>query len=203
VLLFGLSIQFADRWSDVVGVGGVEVLRWVSEQGDAGHRFFGRRFGRGFGRWLGVADRCGVEVGEVTRDRCLRRPVKDKVSAKTYRSTRNMDLDELIVSLNRTLAGWANYFRYGTSKAVFGTIDHHAWGRLMRWIRRKYSGKTRLGMPQFRSRFCDQGWRIAHNGVAFTGASSVSVIRYRYRGSTIATPWTPTPAAITKSLTNG
>jgi len=55
--------------------------------------------------------------------------IKDKVSAKTYRSTRNMDLDELIASLNRMLAGWANYFRYGISKAVFGTIDHHAWGR--------------------------------------------------------------------------
>jgi len=123
--------------------------------------------------------------------------IKDKVSAKTYRSTRNMDLDELIASLNRTLAGWANYFRYGISKAVFGTIDHHAWGRLMRWIRRKYAGKARLGMPQFRRRFCDQGWRIAHNGVAFTGASSVEVKRYRYRGSNIATPWIPTSAATT------
>jgi len=29
----------------------------------------------------------------------------------------------------------------------------------------------------------------------FTGASSVNVIRYRYRGSTIKSPWTPTPAA--------
>jgi len=89
------------------------------------------------------------------------------------------------------LAGWANYFRYGVSKAVFGTIDHHAWGRLMRWIRRKYAGKARLGMPAFRRRFCSDGWRIAHNGVAFTGATSVAVTRYRYRGSNIVTPWTP------------
>jgi len=29
----------------------------------------------------------------------------------------------------------------------------------------------------------------------FTGASSVAVTRYRYRGSTITTPWNPTPAA--------
>jgi RNA-directed DNA polymerase len=35
--------------------------------------------------------------------------VKDKVKAKTYRSTRHMALDELITSLNRLLAGWANY----------------------------------------------------------------------------------------------
>ncbi|GAA2406213.1 hypothetical protein GCM10010404_75480 [Nonomuraea africana] len=123
--------------------------------------------------------------------------IKDKVSAKTYRSTLNQDLDRLILSLNRTLREWANYFRHGVSKAAFGSIDAHAWGRLMRWIRRKYAGKARMGMPEFRRRFCDVGWRIAHRGVAFTGASSVEVRRYRYRGSKIATPWTPAPAAAT------
>jgi RNA-directed DNA polymerase len=123
--------------------------------------------------------------------------IKDKVSAKTYRSTLHMDLDELIISLNRSLEGWANFFRYGVSKAVFSAVDSHTWGRLMRWIRAKYAGKTGLGMKELRRRFCDQGWRIAHNGVAFTGASSVTVTRYRYRGNTIATPWTPKPAAAT------
>ena len=41
--------------------------------------------------------------------------IKDKVKAKTYRSTRHRDLDEQIRSLNRSLAGWANYFRHGVS----------------------------------------------------------------------------------------
>jgi len=31
--------------------------------------------------------------------------IKDKAKAKTYRSTRHMGLDELITSLNRSLAG--------------------------------------------------------------------------------------------------
>ena len=52
--------------------------------------------------------------------------IKDKVSAKTYRSTRHQDLDELIPSLNRSLAGWANYFRYGMSKATFSAVDYHS-----------------------------------------------------------------------------
>ncbi len=39
--------------------------------------------------------------------------IKDKVRTKTYRSTRHMGLDELIASLNKSLAGWANYFRHG------------------------------------------------------------------------------------------
>ena len=46
-----------------------------------------------------------------------------------------------------------------------------------------------------RRRFCDVGWRFACNGVVFTGASSVKVTRYRYRGSNIPTPWTSEPPA--------
>jgi RNA-directed DNA polymerase len=118
--------------------------------------------------------------------------VKDTVKAKTYRSTRHRDLDELILSLNRSLRGWANYFRYGASKATFSAVDSHTWLRLMRWTRAKYAGHNRLGMTQLRRRFCDRGWRFAHNGVVFTGAASVTVTRYRYRGSKIPTPWTPT-----------
>ncbi|WP_406314954.1 group II intron reverse transcriptase/maturase [Streptosporangium sp. NBC_01639] len=120
--------------------------------------------------------------------------IKDKVKAKTHRSTRNQDLAELILSLNRMLRGWATYFRHGVSKAIFGAIDAHAWGRLMRWIRRKYAGKARLGMPEFKRRFCDRDWRIAHQGTAFTGASPVKIERYRYRGTKIPTPWTTEPA---------
>ena len=121
--------------------------------------------------------------------------IKDKVSELTYRSTRYQTLAEVLTRLNQALAGWANYFRYGVSKAVFGAVDHHAWGRLMRWTRRKYEGRHRLGMPEMKRRFCGQGWRFAQGKVVFTGASSVTVKRYRYRGSNIPTPWTPKPEA--------
>ena len=113
--------------------------------------------------------------------------VRDRVRDKTCRSTLNTDLDELIVSLNRSLRGWANYFRHGVSKATFDTVDNHAWLRLVGWIRRKHRNINR---KQLRRRFCNRGWRIAHNGVEFTGASSVAVTRYRYRGANIPTPWT-------------
>ena len=106
--------------------------------------------------------------------------------------------DELITSLNRLLAGWANYFRYAVAKAAFNAIDSLTWGRIMRWLRRKYKRRrNRIGMPELRRRFCDQGWRFAWNGTAFTGASSVTVRRYRYRGYQIPTPWTTRPAAAT------
>ena len=119
--------------------------------------------------------------------------IKDKVSAKTYRSTRHQNLDDVLVDVNQVLGGWANYFRYGVSKATFSAVDDYAWNRLMRWTRAKYAGKSKLSMAEMRRRFCGAGWRFAYNGVVFTGASSVTVSRYRYRGSTIPTPWTPEP----------
>jgi len=121
--------------------------------------------------------------------------VKDEVSAMTYRSTRNMAPEMLIQGINRYLAGWANYHRHGVSKAVFGAVDHHAWNRIMRWLRHKYKhGRSGIGMPELRRRFCEPGtWRFACNGVRFAGASVVPVTRYRYRGSKIPAPWAPQP----------
>jgi RNA-directed DNA polymerase len=119
--------------------------------------------------------------------------IRQKVRAKTSRSTLHMSLDEVLKSLNWAVRGWANYFRHAVAKRLFGHLDSHAWRRIVTWIRRKHN---RISWKELRRRFCDRGWRIAHNGVVFTGASSVAVTRYRYRGHNIHTPWAPTPAAV-------
>ena len=118
--------------------------------------------------------------------------IRQKVRATTSRSTLHMDLDEILKSLNWALRGWANYFRHPVAKQLFGHLDSQTWRRIVTWVRRKHN---RISWKELRRRFCDRGWRIAHNGVVFTGASSVSVTRYRYRGHNIATPWTPIPTA--------
>jgi RNA-directed DNA polymerase len=124
--------------------------------------------------------------------------VRDKVAAETYRSTQNQDLAALIRSVNKILQGWANYFRHGVSKAVFHAVDSYTWGRITRWLRRKHKGRTGLGMPELRRRFCVPGtWTFAANGTRLTGASAVPVTRYRYRGTRIPGPWAPQPATAT------
>jgi RNA-directed DNA polymerase len=121
--------------------------------------------------------------------------VKDKVTAKTYRSTLYQEPEVLIQSIGQTLRGWANYHRHGVSKAVFSAVDSHAWNRIMRWLRRKYDGGSGLGMPELRRRFCVPGtWKLAHNGAVFTGASTVPVVRYRYRGTRIPSQYPEPPA---------
>jgi RNA-directed DNA polymerase len=120
--------------------------------------------------------------------------IKDKVAAKTYRATLSQDFTALLQGVNQALAGWANYFRHGVSKATFAKVDSHAWNRIMRWLRRKHQGRTGLAMPALRRRFCAPGtWIFQVGGTRFTGASAVRVTRYRYRGTHIPTPWTPQP----------
>jgi RNA-directed DNA polymerase len=126
---------------------------------------------------------------------------RDKVAAKTYRSTQNQDFKVLLASLNKSLAGWANYFRYGVSRDAFEAVDSYAWVRIMRWLRRKHAGKSgRLPLPEMRRQFCLPGtWIFAVNGIRFEGAEAVKIKRYRYRGTQIPTPWTPQPEAAAQS----
>jgi RNA-directed DNA polymerase len=119
--------------------------------------------------------------------------IKGKVRTMTYRSNLHMPPADLLRFLGRMLRGWANYFRHGASKATFSAIDSYAWERIASWLRRKH----RIGWPALKRRFCVNGWRFAADGVTFTGAASVAVTRYRYRGYHIPTPWTPKPEAPT------
>jgi RNA-directed DNA polymerase len=114
--------------------------------------------------------------------------IKARVRAMTYRATLHRDPGYLMDYLGRVLRGWANYFRHGVSKRIFNGIDSYAWERITAWLRKKH----RIGWPALRPRFCLPGtWRLTHDGQRFRGAASVTVIRYRYRGYRIPTPWTP------------
>jgi RNA-directed DNA polymerase len=116
--------------------------------------------------------------------------IRDRITWRTRRSTLHYDLDDLLQQINRSLQGWANYFRHGVSSRAFSTVDHHAWQRIGTWIRRKHG---RISWREVRRRFCDKGWRPAFNGVHLRGASSVAITRYRYRGTRIPNPWTISP----------
>jgi len=113
--------------------------------------------------------------------------IKQRVKTMTYRHTLHQDPGYLMDYLGRVLRGWANYFRHAVAKATFAAIDSYTWERITAWLRKKH---RRLGWPELRRRYCLPGtWRLAHNGKRFTGAASVPVTRYRYRGYHIPTPW--------------
>jgi RNA-directed DNA polymerase len=112
-------------------------------------------------------------------------PCRVRVKALTSSRSVNQDLATLLRRLNATLRGWANFFRHASAKRRFSEIDYYAWWRVVRWLRRKHH---RLSWKSLRRRFME-GWKLVADGIMFTGAASVSVTRYRYRGSKIPNPW--------------
>ena len=95
------------------------------------------------------------------------------------------------------LRGWCAYFKHGVSKRTFSYIDHYAFGRIVRWVRKRH---PRLNMGTLIRRHLP-GWEIADDRIKMFRPSEVAVKRYRYRGTKIPSPWasetdkTPAPAA--------
>jgi len=120
--------------------------------------------------------------------------VTDKVRTLTRRA-RHRTLADLLRRLNQVLRGWCNYFRHGVSSRTFGYIDHYAFWRVVRWLRKRH---VRLSMRTLVRRFLPN-WQVRDGGIELFRPQTVVITRYRYRGSKIPTPWsstaTPVPAA--------
>jgi RNA-directed DNA polymerase len=99
--------------------------------------------------------------------------------------------------LNRVLAGWCNYFRHGVSAQTFSYLDYFAWWRVAGWVRKRHDG---LNWGDLRRRYLPTS-EVRDGRTVMFRAQKVPIIRYRYRGSRIPTPWSseatgsPAPAA--------
>jgi RNA-directed DNA polymerase len=109
------------------------------------------------------------------------------------RQNRNQPLAVLLHRLNLALRGWCVYFRHGCAARTFRYLEEFSWRRVIKWLRRKHPNAT---WKQLRRRYLP-GWRPTDSSVALFNPSKVTVMRYRYRGASIPTPWTPTAAGTT------
>jgi RNA-directed DNA polymerase len=109
------------------------------------------------------------------------------------RQNRNQPLAVLLHRLNLALRGWCVYFRHGCAARTFRYLEEFSWRRVIKWLRRKHPNVT---WKQLRRRYLP-GWRPTDGSVALLNPSKVTVMRYRYRGASIPTPWTPTAAGTT------
>jgi RNA-directed DNA polymerase len=115
----------------------------------------------------------------------------DKVRTLTRRA-KHRTLADLLRRLNPVLRGWCNYFRHGVSARTFGYVDHFAFRRIVGWLRKRH---LRLNMHTLIRRFL-AGWKLRAEHVEMFRPKEVAIVRYRYRGARIPTPWSsPTPTA--------
>jgi len=147
---------------------------------DEGLDFLGWRIQRR--RWRGRGDR---RVVYTYPSKKALASVTTKVRSLTRRA-KHRTLRELLHSVNRVLRGWCVYFRHGVSSRTFGYLDHFTWHRVFRWLLKRHAP---LGKKKLVSRVLPT-WEIAHGRVSLFKPQTVSIIRYRYRGAQIPTPWT-------------
>jgi RNA-directed DNA polymerase len=117
--------------------------------------------------------------------------IKAKVRALTQGGT-NQPLKVLLRRVNSVLRGWTNYFRHGASKATFRYLHQFAWRRVLVWLRHKHSRAT---WKWLRRRYLPRWWPTDGETAMFDPAA-VAIIRYRYRGTKIATPWAATQMSV-------
>lgn len=107
-----------------------------------------------------------------------------KVRSLTRRNI-HRTLGDLLRSVNRVLRGWCEYFRYGVSARTFGYVDYFTWHRVFRW---RYKRHQKIGKRELVRRHMPK-WEMGDGGIFLFKPQSVSIIRYRYRGTKIRTPW--------------
>ena len=111
--------------------------------------------------------------------------VKAKVRSITRRST-NQSLSLLLHRLNPVLRGWASHHRHGASSKTFSYLSAFTWRRVWCWLCHKH---RKTGMRKLQRRHLRRGWP-EQDGVVLFNPATVAIIRYRYRGATIPSPWT-------------
>lgn len=97
----------------------------------------------------------------------------------------NQTLDQLLHRLNPVLRGWCAYFRHGVSSRTFNYLRAYSWRRVTIWLRHKHHGRN---WRWLRRRYLPGWWPTAET-VGLYNPGGVKIVRYRYRGSKIPTPW--------------
>ena len=118
--------------------------------------------------------------------------IRRKVKAVTKRIT-HQPVDGLLLRVGQMVRGWALYFRHGSSSRAYSNLQDYIWWRIWRWLTKKH---PRTGKRWIIQKYYN-GWWPEYNGVKLYQPATMTIKRYRYRGSRIPTPWDKPTTATT------
>jgi RNA-directed DNA polymerase len=147
---------------------------------DEGFDFLGWRIQRR--RWRG---RAGKRAVYTYPSKKALASVTEKVRSLTRRRT-HRTLADLLRRLNPVRRGWCTSCRHGVSARTFGYVDHFAFWRIVGWLRKRHAG---LHWGPLRRRFLPR-WAVRDGDAELCRPRAVPIVRSRYRGARIPTPWT-------------
>lgn len=112
--------------------------------------------------------------------------LKRKIKSLTLRLS-HLDYRVALIRINQIQRGWANYFKHAVAKHTLSRLATFVWWRVVHWVMHR----NRMTWKAIRRWLhTPQGWRaIRMEGIALFSLATVPVIRYRYRGNSIPTPW--------------
>jgi RNA-directed DNA polymerase len=190
VMVFGNKQHAQDLWGEVSDVLAGVGLRLAPEKTqvvhiDEGFDFLGFRIRRHRQRG---SDRRHVYTYPSTKSMTS---IKRKVSAVTGQIT-GSPAGEVFRRLNSITRGWALYFRHGASSAAYNRLCDHLWWSVWRWLRKRHPKRT---VKWIKRRYhTTRRWWPSADGVDLWQPTAMTIVRYRYRGAAIPTPWAHRPA---------
>lgn len=122
---------------------------------------------------------------EIPREKA--QDMRYRIKQMTARGHLHLELRDVIDALNPVLLGWGRFYQhcYG-AKTIFNRIDHYAWDRLRRWLRKKhFTTSSREILRRYwrrlpdRPRYCWADRRhVALVGHLPVGRHSLAFMRY-------------------------
>jgi RNA-directed DNA polymerase len=188
-MVFGSRAHAEAQWEEVVDVLSEMGLRLAPDKTrvvhiDEGFDFLGFRIRRH--QQKGSTRRLVYSYPSTKSMTSIRRKIKTITRRITHQSA-----DLLYLQLSRMVRGWAQYFRHAASSKAYHDLQHYLWWRVWEWLKNKHPRTPKRWIIQ---RYYN-GWWPEYDGVALYKPTTMTIKRYRHRGTQIPTPWTKPAAA--------